>query len=147
LDLREYKYWIDKRCMSRISTLKRMIDKREERIETNNSEIKKFQRELRLKQRELKKLTDIWEINPQIKKPSPNSKYKNYRGRVRFWGRDKEFHIGSEEIYKGKSEEYWKDNIRKRFLKELTEDDLKQYLSEKLKVSLSKDGEYIIHPI
>ena len=137
MDLRDFHYWKDKKVIGTISTLKRKIDKRRERIKNNQREIHQFQSELKIKQKELKLSTKIWFVNVYIKKIK-SGKYTYYKGRVRFWGRDYEYHIGNEETYMSmikklgekKGKRYWKIQIRNRFIKKLTKDDLEGYLSE-----------------
>ena len=127
MDMRKYNYWKDRRLLGRIRTLKRMIDKRKERIETNKLEIEEYQKELILTNKKLKTLTDLYEPNVVIKKVKVG-KYDYWRGDVRFFGRDMGFQIGKEEDYKSRSKEYWIKDIQKRFRKKITDKELEGYI-------------------
>jgi hypothetical protein len=119
----------EKSVFGRITTLQKMIDKRKERIETNKLEIKEFQKELKFKQKELEKITNTFSPNVSFIKKR-NRIYTYYIGRVRFWKKPIEFHIGDESIFKSRSKDYWISNVQKRFRKRLNNKDFKDYLGE-----------------
>ena len=127
MDIRKYKYWRDKRLFGKVRTLKRKIDKRYERIETNNLEIEEYQKELILTNKKLKTLTDLYEPNVVIKKVKVG-KYDYWRGDVRFFGRDMGFQIGSDEIYESRDKEFWIKDVQKRFRKKITDKELEGYM-------------------
>ena len=127
MDMRKYQYWRDRRLLGRVRTLKRMIDNRKKRIETNKLEIEEYQKELILTNKKLKTLTDLYEPNVVIKKVKVG-KYDYWRGDVRFFGRDMGFQIGKEENYKSRSKEYWIKDIQKRFRKKITDKELEGYI-------------------
>ena len=127
MDMRKYKYWRDKRLFGKVRTLKRKIDKRYERIETNKLEIEEYEKELILTNKKLKSLTDLYEPNVVIKKVKVG-KYDYWRGDVRFFGRDMGFQIGSDEIYESRDKEYWIKVIQKRFRKKITDKELEGYI-------------------
>ena len=127
MDMRKYNYWKDRRLLGRIRTLKRMIDNRKKRIETNKLEIEEYQKELILTNKKLKTLTDVYEPNVVIKKVKVG-KYDYWRGDVRFFGRDMGFQIGKEEDYKSRSKEYWIKDIQKRFRKKITDKEIEDYI-------------------
>ena len=127
MDMRKYNYWKDRRLLGRIRTLKRMIDKRKQRIEQSKIEIDIYQKELVLTNKKLKTLTDLYEPNVVIKKVKVG-KYDYWRGDVRFFGRDMGFQIGSDEIYESRDKEYWIKDIQKRFRKKITDKELEGYI-------------------
>jgi len=127
MDMRKYNYWKDRRLLGRIRTLKRMIDKRKERIELSKIDIENYQKELVLTNKKLKTLTDLYEPNVVIKKVKVG-KYDYWRGDVRFFGRDMGFQIGKEEDYKSRSKEFWIKDIQKRFRKKITDKELEGYI-------------------
>ena len=127
MDMRKYRHWKDKKLFGRISTLKRMINRRYERIEKNRLEIQQFKKELSGQQKRLKKITDTYYPKVYFKKVK-SGKYTYHKGRVRFWGKDYEFHIGSEDVFNSVDTDVWKKNIQQRFRKKLTEEDLRGYL-------------------
>ena len=129
MDMRKYNYWKDRRLLGRIRTLKRMIDKRKERIELSNIDIENYQKELVLTNKKLKTLTDLYEPNVVIKKVKVG-KYDYWRGDVRFFGRDMGFQIGKEEDYKSRSKEYWIKDVQKRFRKKITDKEIEDYISD-----------------
>ena len=67
----------DRRLNGRISTLKRMMEKRKERIINNKRDIWEFQKELDIRQKELKKVVGLWDITPSFK--------RKRRGKYYYW--------------------------------------------------------------
>ena len=129
MDMRKYNYWRDRRLLGRVRTLKRMIDKRKQRIEQSKIEIENYQKELVLTNKKLKTLTDLYEPNVVIKKVKVG-KYEYWRGDVRFFDRDMGFQIGLDEIYESRDKEYWIKDVQKRFRKKITDKEIEDYISD-----------------
>ena len=127
MDMRKYKYWKDRRLFGRIRTLERMIDKRKDRIKQSEEDIQKFKKELVQVNGKLKKITELYEPNVTIKKVKVG-KYEYWRGDVRFWGKDKGYQIGRDEVYKSRDKDYWVKEIQKRFRKDITDKEIEDYL-------------------
>ena len=117
-----------KKLIGRISTLKRMMDKRKERIINYKRDIWEFQKELDIRQKQLKKVVGLWDIKPSFKRKR-RGKYYYWIGFVKFLKKNpKEFQIGTDEIYNKESKTYWIKNVRNRFIKHLTETQLEGYV-------------------
>ena len=117
-----------KRLIGRVSTLKRMLEKRKERIINNKMEMWEIQKELDVRQTQLKKVVKVWEFTPSFKRKR-RGKYYYWIGFVKLLRRNpSEFQIGTDDIFNGRSKGYWIKNIRERFLKKITEKDLEGYL-------------------
>ena len=117
-----------KKLIGRISTLKRMMDKRKERIINNKRDIWEFQKELDIRQKQLKKVVGLWDIKPSFKRKK-RGKYYYWYGYVKFLKKNpKEFHIGTDETFNKNSKTYWIKNVRNRFIKYITEKQLEGYL-------------------
>jgi len=112
----------------RVTTLKRMLEKRKERIINNKMEIWEIQKELDVRQKELKKVVGLWDIKPSFKRKR-RGKYYYWIGFVKLLKRNpSEFQIGTDEIFYGRSKTHWIKKVRERFLKKITEKDFVGYL-------------------
>lgn len=139
MDITKYKFWKNRQQFGRVSTLKRMIKKRYERIEQNKSELNKLKIELSFRQKEIQKLTDTF--NPKVYfMKKRNRSYYYWRGRVRFWNKNYDFHLGKEEYFKSRSEDFWTEYCKKEFRKRLTQKEIEDYLGSfrKVRRSVSK---------
>ena len=117
-----------KKLIGRISTLKRMMDKRKERIINNKRDIWEFQKELDIRQKQLKKVVGLWDIKPSFKRKK-RGKYYYWIGFVKLLKRNpSEFHIGTDEVFYNSSKTYWIKRIRNKFIKNLTETQLEGYV-------------------
>ena len=128
MDIRKETQRLNRQKFGRILTLNRMINLRQKRINQNKSEINQFESEREQLRKEIHKITQTFEPKVYFMKKKQSKKYIYWKGRVRFWGKDYDFQIGTEEIYKSKSEDYWTEHIRKKFRKTLTIVDVKDYL-------------------
>ena len=117
-----------KRLIGRVSTLKRMLEKRKERNINNKMEMWEIQKELDVRQTQLKKVVKVWEFTPSFKRKRRGEYYYWY-GYVKFLKKNpKEFHIGTDETFNKNSKTYWIKNVRNRFIKYITEKQLEGYL-------------------
>jgi DNA gyrase/topoisomerase IV subunit A len=117
-----------KRLIGRVSTLKRMLEKRKERIINNKMEMWEIQKELDVRQTQLKKVVKVWKFTPSFKRKR-RGKYYYWIGFVQLLKRNpSEFHIGTDEVFNKNSKTYWINRIRESFLKKITEKDFEGYL-------------------
>lgn len=124
----------EKQCVGRISTLKRMMKKREEWIINYRLEIYSLKKEMEIKQKEYKKILKTQNINPYIEYKR-KGKYWYWIGFVRWFGRVEEFQLGNDKKYQNKiknnkGKNVWYGEIRRRFVERLTETQLEGYIRE-----------------